>query len=266
MDTSKTIEIQTHTVHYTRRGEGPCVIPVHGYGTTSYIWNAIAPLLENHLTLLIPDLPGSGISEVQPHVSIESMADMLHDILLRENIKQCIVIGHSMGGYIAMQFAKKYPSMLMGLGLLHSHVFADTDEKKMARKKSAEFIEQHGTEKYLKEYVKGLFAEHAAPQLVDTHLQMIWSTPAEGLIAHLMAMAQREDTSGVLRNLYIPVFLGLGEADSIMPKEMLLKQAALPHISQIELFAHSGHMSMLEQPVELAHAIKTFVKLCTQTR
>lgn len=263
MQTSKVIEINSHKFYYSLQGEGKCLILIHGYGAAGYIWNSIIPLIDKQWCVLIPELPGSGISDVQPNASIEDFADMLHAILQKENISQCVIIGHSMGGYIAMQFAKKYASMLLGVGLLHSHVFADDEEKKAGRNKSAEFIIQHGAEVYLKDFAPKLFSKESDKKLIDTHLKNIAPTPVNGLTTHLKAMANREDTSDVLRNLNVPVFFGIGEDDGIMPKEVLLKQTSIAAASQLELFNNSGHMSMLEQPAELAKAINTFLNFCS---
>lgn len=263
MQTSKVIEINSHKFYYSLQGEGKCLILIHGYGAAGYIWNSIIPLIDKQWCVLIPELPGSGISDVQPNASIEDFADMLHAILQKENISQCVIIGHSMGGYIAMQFAKKYASMLLGVGLLHSHVFADDEEKKAGRNKSAEFIIQHGAEVYLKDFAPKLFSKESDKKLIDTHLKNIAPTPVNGLTTHLKAMANREDTSDVLRNLNVPVFFGIGEDDGIMPKEVLLKQTSIAAVSQVELFDDSGHMSMLEQPAELAKAINTFLNFCS---
>ncbi|MBP7399189.1 MAG: alpha/beta hydrolase [Chitinophagales bacterium] len=263
MDTSKFIEINSHKFYYSLNGEGKCLILIHGYGAAGYIWNSIIPLIDKQWCVLIPELPGSGISDVQPNASIEDFADMLHAILKKESISQCVVIGHSMGGYIAMEFAKKYASMMLGVGLLHSHVFADDAEKKAGRNKSAEFIIQHGAEVYLKDFTPKLFSKNSDQQFIDTHLQMISATPEKGLTTHLKAMANREDTSEVLRNVNVPVFFGIGEDDAIMPKEVLLKQTSIAAVSQVELFNKSGHMSMIEQPSELAEAMNNFLIFCS---
>lgn len=263
MQASKFIEINAHKCYYSLHGKGKCLILIHGYGAAGYIWDSIIPLIDKQWCVLIPELPGSGVSHVQPNASIEDFADILHVILQKENILQCVIIGHSMGGYIAMQFAKKYESMLLGIGLLHSHVFADDAEKKASRNKSAEFIIQHGAEIYLKEFTPKLFSKNSDRKFIETHLQRIASTPVNGLTTHLKAMANREDTSDVLRNLNIPVFFGIGEEDAIMPKEVLLKQTSIAAVSQVDLFNNSGHMSMLEQPEELAKAINTFLNFCS---
>lgn len=262
MPEHRQITISNSKVHYTLTGKGKCLVLIHGYGATGKIWDKIIPSILPGWQLVIPELPGSGISETIQPLSIKIFADIVQAILQQEKIADCIIIGHSMGGYVAMEFAKHYPEKVKGLGLLHSHVFADDENKKAARKKSAEFIQQHGTEVYLKEFVKNLFSANTAAQIVNAHWESIDKTPAAGLIADLYAMAERESTISVLENIEVPVLFGLGKQDTIMPMDVLLTQTPVPAVSQIEIFENSGHMSMLEEPVKCAESCNNFIRLC----
>ena len=124
-------------MHYQVKGNGPVVMLVHGFGETAAIWDRII----QHLTgfsWIIPDLPGSGRSGLIEDMSMEGMAESLLDILDNENLSDCIMIGHSMGGYITLAFAEKYESRLRGIGLFHSTAYADSEEKKETRRRGGE--------------------------------------------------------------------------------------------------------------------------------
>ena len=120
---------------YKTSGEGLPVILLHGFGEDATIWDKQVSYLKDHCQLITPDLPGSGLSsfddaDAENSDSIEYYADMIEALLKYEDINSCILLGHSMGGYITLAFAEKYPEKLRGFGLIHSTAFADTEEKK----------------------------------------------------------------------------------------------------------------------------------------
>src|SRR5437667_131939 len=81
----------------------------------------------------IPELPGSGRSDMIDDMSIEGMDEAIHAIIDLEKKEKCIIIGHSMGGYITLAFAEKYPGYLSAFGLFHSTAYPDSEEKIAAR-------------------------------------------------------------------------------------------------------------------------------------
>src|SRR5580704_12222233 len=135
----KNIIYQTSSIFYKIDGKGIPVMLIHGFAEDSGIWDLQADLLAKNCCLIRPDLPGSGKSfilddaEADPvkklPETMEEYADGLKSILDAENIASCIMIGHSMGGYVSLAFAEKYPDQLSALGLFHSTSFADSEEK-----------------------------------------------------------------------------------------------------------------------------------------
>ncbi|MBK7375227.1 MAG: alpha/beta fold hydrolase [Chitinophagaceae bacterium] len=108
---------------------------------------------------MVPDLPGSGKSGVissQSAVGMEEYAEIIKAILVEEKIEKSTMLGHSLGGYITLAFAEKYPGMLNSFGLVHSTAFADSEEKKAARLKSIEFIKKYGAYDFLRTTIPGL--------------------------------------------------------------------------------------------------------------
>ena len=91
-------------------GTGPAVVLLHGFGETGAIWEGqIEPL--SHYRLIIPDLPGSGRSEMIADMSMEGLAETIRLLLQELQVEQCVLIGHSMGGYIALAFFGKIPGV-----------------------------------------------------------------------------------------------------------------------------------------------------------
>src|SRR5688572_20033900 len=192
----KTILYQNKNIFYRSFGNGDPVLFVHGFGEDGEVWNHQVEFLKDKYHLLVPDLPGSGRSELIGDMSMEGMAEVLHSILHEEippetdpkeglantqihpneNTSQKInyesfessrnppsggggatVIGHSMGGYITLALVEKYWNHVNAFGLFHSSAFADTEEKKGTRRKGIGFIKENGPYKFLETAIPGLY-------------------------------------------------------------------------------------------------------------
>src|SRR5438309_1230925 len=145
----KEIVLNKKKFFYREEGEGPAVVLLHGFAEEGRIWKKQFGFFSGY-RLLIPDLPGSGGSEGTEDMTMEGLARSIHDFLEQLSVKKSILIGHSMGGYITLAFAEKYPEQLCGFGLFHSTAFADSEEKKETRRKGIRFIEEHGAYEFLK--------------------------------------------------------------------------------------------------------------------
>src|SRR5438045_567393 len=119
---------------YTRHGAGTPLVLLHGYPLDGSVWSEVVPLLQDRFDLIIPDLRGFGESsrEVAPH-SLDDYASDIAGLLDRLNIQKTAIAGHSMGGYVALAFARLYPERVSALGLVSSQAAADTPERKQGR-------------------------------------------------------------------------------------------------------------------------------------
>jgi pimeloyl-ACP methyl ester carboxylesterase len=252
---NKYFTYQSSQIHYRSIGNGKPVILVHGFAEDGEIWNNQASHLQEKFQLLIPDLPGSGKSELINDMSMEGMAEVIHSIIHEENIDTCPVIGHSMGGYIALALTHTYYNHVSGLGLFHSSAFADSEEKKATRQKGIEFIKANGAFEFLKTAIPNLFApasKEEKPELIAQLVAAAHNFSAPALVSYYEAMMQRSDRTEVLKNSKVPVLFIMGKHDKAVPMEDTLKQCHLPEKSYIHLLQNAGHMGMLEEP-ELAN-------------
>jgi len=248
---NKEILYQNKKVCYRITGKGKPVILIHGFGEESNIWINQIELLKNKFTLIIPALPGSGQSEMIDDMSMEGMAEVIHSIIHEENIKACSVIGHSMGGYITLSFAEKYPEYVSAFGLFHSTAFADNDEKKITRRKGIEFIKQHGAFEFLKTATPNLFShqtKNKTPELIAKQIAGLNNFSSGALVSYYEAMIQRPDRTDVLCKTMVPVLFIMGKYDVAVPVEDGLQQCQLPEKSYFHILHQSGHMGMLEEP------------------
>src|SRR5689334_5233536 len=124
-------------IFYTVEGEGLPVVLLHGLPLNSNIWDQQVDFLKDRCKLIVPDIPGSGKSVFEKRepeaITIEYYASCIHALLQHENVNSCLMLGHSLGGYITLAYAEKYPEFLKGFGLIHSTAFADSEERKQMR-------------------------------------------------------------------------------------------------------------------------------------
>lgn len=245
-----TLPYKNISLQYQVLGAGNAVVLLHGFGEDSRIWDGITAALAANYLLIIPNIPGSGGTELLSgeEVGMQDYAYVVHAILQKENIESCTLIGHSMGGYIALAFAEKYPEWLKAFGLFHSSAYADDAAKKETRKKTIEFIQANGTDAFLKTSTPGLFKDaEASKAAVDDLLQKGKLFTPEALIQYYQAMIARPDRTDVLKNFAGPILFMLGEHDKAVPFEQGLKQSHLPAQAHIHILRNSAHMGMLEE-------------------
>ena len=258
------LTLKGHQINYYVNGKGAPIVFIHGFCEDSSMWeNFITPFSKNKIIRI--DLPGFGASDVIENLSIELAADIIKEVLDDLEIKKCIMIGHSMGGYISLAFAKKYSTFLNGLGIFHSHPYADTEEKKEGRKKSIEFIKKNSHIHYVKQLVPALFPSKFAGSnnfLVNKMIHQASSFSANGIINGLQLMLNRPDQSEVLNNIKCPVLFIVGLDDELVPLEKSLEQTALPDVAHIHVLKGIGHMGMFESPKATQKMVKQFVAFC----
>jgi len=261
-----------YSLSYRIIGKGQPVFLVHGYGEDSRIWKHQIETLSSICQIIILDLPGSGQSVVTPkgfaewlpELSMEDLAECIHEIVHVEDLSPAILLGHSMGGYISLAFARHYPNHLKALGLVHSTAFADTAEKKSVRLKSIEFIRDNGGHALFKTTMVNLFGEafrNAAPEIVQELVEATKAFDSRVLMAYTKAMMQRQDQSNLLRHLPGSVLFVAGPEDIAAPFTDIEQQATIPNKSYLKVMEGVGHMGMLEAPSEMNRHLSGFIQL-----
>lgn len=259
----KEISIAGKKIFYRTAGSGHPVILIHGFGETGSVWKNQVLFLQDRFRLIIPDLPGSGQSESIDDMSMEGMAEMIREIAATEDTPLFTLIGHSMGGYIALAYAEKYAASLNAWGLFHSTAYADTEEKKATRQKGISFIQQHGAFEFLKNSVPNLFSPQTRsihPQLVSDFVRELNNFSPESLVSYYEAMMKRPDRTAVLKETTVPVLFVIGKHDTAIPPEDSLKQCHLPEKSYIHVLRKSGHMGMLEESPRSNELLEQFLR------
>src|SRR6185312_16276717 len=230
---------------------------LHGFAEDGRIWNQQLKKLKENFFVIVPDIPGSGSSELLDGVVIEDYADAVKaiaDAELATNISdQFTLIGHSMGGYITLAFAEKYPQLLNAFGLFHSTAYADDDAKKEIRKKGIDFIKNNGAELFIKNTTANLFSEktkRTKPRLVDNLINNSKYFSPAALIQYYNAMIERPDRTNVLKTFKKPILFVVGKNDNAVPLKASLEQCHIPLISHIKILQNTGHVGMWEEKKE----------------
>jgi pimeloyl-ACP methyl ester carboxylesterase len=259
-------------IFYRTIGEGPVVVLLHGVPFDGSLWSSQFNTLPDH-KLIVPDLPGSGRSEVIDDMTVEGMAECVKDIIVHETASlffksgephSVIVVGHSMGGYITLALAEKHPELLNGFGLFHSTSFADSEERKEGRKKTIELLKKKGTVEFVKKSLPNLFSPVSKEQnskLIEEQISIASNFSADALIAYQSAMMQRKDRREVLANTTVPVLFVFGIHDNVVPLKDGLEQSALAHNSLVHVLQNSGHTGMEEEPQKTNEILLEYLSL-----
>ncbi len=262
----KSIQFKGANVVYHLAGQGPTVLLLHGFGEDGSVFDMVVEHLQHQYQLIVPDIPGTGQSEFIAGADIETYAALVKAIADEENESgniQINLIGHSMGGYIALAVAEKYPAILSSLGLFHSSAFADTAEKKATRAKAIDFVKEKGAYTFLKTSIPGLFNQEyitANKVHIDDLLNKSKSFSNEAVIQYYEAMINRPERINVLKEFLKPVLFLIGEHDKAIPLQSSLEQCYIPATSYVHILEKSAHMGMYEEPERVLMAVKEFLK------
>lgn len=249
---------------YTDHGKGEAIVFLHGYCESKAIWSQFDTALSKIHRIVCIDLPGYGDSEAIEHLSMETMAESVYEVLNSLKLSKLILIGHSMGGYVALAFAEKHPGMLSGLVLFHSTAYADSDERKAQRNKTINYLQEYGVEAFIRPFVPPLFyppnrerCKDAIQKLIEIGLR----TPLKVIADSAAAMRDRPDRSHILTDAVYPVLFIVGKNDSSVKPDDSLAQSQLPSEAYVQLLGETGHQGLFEREVETVKMLEAFVKI-----
>ncbi len=240
-------------------GSEGCIVLLHGYLESMLVWDDFVPLLYKKVRVVTLDLPGHGISVVNGDChSMEFLADTIHYALEELGIERCTLVGHSMGGYVALAFCQKYPEQLDELVLLSSTPNGDTPEKCTNREREIKLIEAGKKEALAAVAPAAGFAEqnrHRLAPYIDDLRDQVLITEDEGIVALLRGMMCREDQNQMLLDSSVPQHFIFGRKDGYIPVEVAEQIAAAHPQAKVTWLEESGHMGFIEEPARCAAAL-----------
>ncbi len=234
---------------------------LHGYLESIEVWDDFTTLLTPHARVIAMDIPGHGISEVKgPMHTMSMLAEAAVGVLDSLGVEKCVVVGHSMGGYVALEMLHAHPERLAGLVLFHSSTFPDSEEKRAQRVREIEVVES-GKKGLLPATVERAFAapnrKRMAPRVED--MKEIASLAEEnGILALLRGMGERPDRNEVAHGSNVPQLFIFGRHDELIPEQHALEIIeANPH-ARVVWLENSGHMGFIEEAELSARTIAGF--------
>lgn len=267
MEQHRIIMVDGRAVHYRDEGRsnGNVLVLLHGFLQSLDVWSSYVLTYMHDLRVITIDLPGHGHSETFAEVhSMDFMARIVKTVLDEAGVDQCVMVGHSMGGYVALAFAEKYPYTLRGLGLVNSHALSDSERHQACRKAVCEQVLENRAS-YIVNFVPTLFDDSnrsALSQDIKDLQDQCLETRTESIIAAQKGMLARPSRIGVLQQLEVPVLFVYGKHDNRIPLEIAISQAMLPRHSEILLLENVGHMAFMEEREYVKPRIKNFVDTC----
>jgi pimeloyl-ACP methyl ester carboxylesterase len=243
----------------------PALLLIHGFPLSSQMWEPQLEDLAEFVRVIAPDLRGHGQSDSVPGpYTITQLADDCADLLGHLNVATPFVVcGLSMGGYIALEFYRRYSEQVAGLILASTRAGADSEAGKEGRDKAAELAKNEGATAVS----SGMLPKMLAPQNYEAddelveYVEDVMSTASlNGVVGALAAMRDRIDSTPTLGEIEVPVLIIHGADDKLIPvSEAELMHKAIPN-SELVIIPDSGHLPNLEQPDMFNDAVIDFLE------
>jgi len=249
------------TVYYTDEGQGEVVVLLHGFLENSTMWSELKPMLLNNNRIICIDLLGHGQTPCLGYVhTMSAMADAILAVIKHLDIAKFKVIGHSMGGYVALALAEKIPKAILGVCLMNSTYHAD-DEAQRALRKRANKMAQTNFESMVRMSVTNLFSSESrsAHNLkIETVLEQALKTSPQGYIAGQEGMMLRENKLEFFKELKAHKLIVIGQKDPVVKGDLIVQEIKNTDIDFKKL--SFGHMSHIESKEELSYILKRFIE------
>ena len=238
-------------IYVERHGAGKPVVFIHGASGSTFSWYFQKEHLKKSMEVILLDLPGHGKSSGDGCDRLDECKEAVHEALKKASIEKCHMVGHSMGGALAMLFALTYPGLLEGLVLVSTgarlRVFPEILEGILKDKESTV------------RRIAGLaFSRKAPPSLVEAGFKEMMKCRQE-VIYNDFYSCEQVDLMDEVKRIKLPTLILCGEDDLLTPP----KYSAFLHAeiadSKFVRVPDAGHILMLEKPEAVNRAIEEFV-------
>lgn len=256
-----TIKFDTTVVHYSISGHGPVMVWLHGYLESKNIWKNLIGCFDEHFTNICIDLLGHGDSGILSDTHLPILqAQAVNEVLKNLGVNKCTLIGHSMGGYVALAYLEEFEMKVSGIVLMNSTCYSDSEEKKDIRKRAIRIVDDQ-KDVYIKLGVSNLFSKESKQnhkELIVHFVNEALKTSTLGIKAALRGMMLRPDRTHVLKNFNRKKLLISGKEDVLIDTIGSEKEATFTNSNFLQL--KGGHMSFLEDDESLIYNLLQFLK------
>jgi 3-oxoadipate enol-lactonase len=238
----------------------PPVVLVHGFPLDRRVFAGVAETLAENFRVVNVDMLGFGESTSDKPFTLDDQAKAVHETLQARGLLPCVLAGLSMGGYVALAFHRRFAGDLDGLILIDTKASADTAEAKEGRNKMAELAKREGSGAVAAQMLPKMLASKPDPAKKDRLTEIMHACPATTISNALMAMRDRPDYTPDLATMSVPLLVITGSEDQIAPVDVGRAVAKAAPQGKFTEITGAGHMAPLEKPVEVANAIRSFLK------
>jgi len=243
-------ELDGIQVAYTDEGHGLPLLLVHGFPLNRRTWSKQVEAFKTNCRVIAPDLRGLGESRTSAgSIPMSRFAGDLYALLEHLNTPSVILMGHSMGGYVALAFVKAFPKAVRGLVLVGTKAGADSPKAAAARREAAAKVKAEGVASVVDAMAsKMLSPSNTNAAMAKAVKGFMASSSPEGVAGALLGMAERPDAGAWLREIRVPTLVVAGADDAIIPPSESEALAKVIPGAQLKLIPHAGHLVAFEQP------------------
>ena len=249
-------------IAYDDVGTGPPIAFIHGFPHNRSLWSAQLGALVDRARCIAPDLRGFGESSQHGPYTIDQYADDVAMLLRELGIEQAVVVGLSMGGYVAFSLWRRHRALVRALVLADTRAGADTDEGRAKRRSLIDVAQTRGSGAVADAQIVGMIGKTTRdkrPALIDDVHRMLARATVEGIVGALEAMMARIDSTPTLALIDVPTLVIVGDEDVLTPKsESQILHDAIRG-SRLEVIEHAGHVSNMERPAAFNHVLSEFI-------
>jgi 3-oxoadipate enol-lactonase len=243
-------------------GTGLPVVFLHAFPLNRTMWDPQVGALVAECRCIPIDFRGFGESTVVGPYTIDRYADDVAGVLDTLQIERAVVVGLSMGGYVAFALWRRHRARIRGLVLADTRAPADSAETLERRRAMIDAAEDQGSSAVANMQIAGLMGKTTRdkrPDIYDAMHRMMAQAPAAGIIGALEAMIERPDSTPTLATIDVPTLIVVGDEDVLTPaKDARIMQASLPG-SRLEILQQAGHLSNVERPAAFNTVVSEFV-------
>lgn len=261
---NRSVQFEEIKVSYSVTGTGRSVVLLHGYLEAGEVWKPLSKELEKEFRIIAIDLPGHGDSGVKgDRHTMEFLAGAVRRVISDAGEEKIVMVGHSLGGYVALAFVEIYPEMLAGYVLFHSHPHADTPEAATRRQREIDVVIAGKKNIMYPGNISMMFAEKnlkSLPAALERSKMIASRISGDGIIALLNGMITRPSRQSVLEQGQVPLLWLLGRDDLYFSPGEALQETRLPVNAEVAILENSGHMGFIEETEKSAGLIAGFIR------
>jgi len=257
------ITYKNTNITFETYGNGSAVVLLHGFLESSLMWHDIITVLSKKHKVIAIDLLGHGNTDSHGYVhTMEDQAEMVKAVLNHLKLRKYVIIGHSMGGYVALSFASLFPKNIKGIFLLNSTALPDSKEKKINRNRAIKAVKEN-YKTFIRIAIPMLFADKNKTiykKEIQEGIQDALRMNPQGITAALEGMKIRENLTSLYTSSNFPIHMIISKQDPALNYDSLINQTKNTKVTTSEL--PDGHMSYIENKTEVIKIISDFLKSC----